>query len=126
MFDYSDYEFRRYDSIEAIKTATHNLGNSFFGREEMRFFNCRVGRRIHGGRFFVTSEKGPGDARRYSVRVMGRYPSQLTGLPTASVIGLGGFQAFGSSNGAHKFAAKLAGLVEEGWTPNEVVREYAS
>lgn len=57
-----------YDSIDAIKAANEAVGQTWFGKAEMRFFDGRVYDEVYGGRYFVTSEKGPDGVRKYSVR----------------------------------------------------------
>ena len=65
-------------------------GQHFFSPDTMRFFGSRVGKRLYGGMYFVTSEKLPhsGEARRYTVR---------RALPDGGIVTVGEFQQFATS-----------------------------
>ncbi len=56
-------------NITEIKQANKNLGEHFFDRASMRFFNSRVESKVLRGRYFVTSEIGPDEHKLYSVRM---------------------------------------------------------
>jgi len=95
-------------SIDAIRAANKSAGWHWFSPETMRFFNTRICGTLHGGRFFVTSERiSPrGGVRRYTVRVahhdgavstvpgtvggeqwgMGHYPTLLSARKVAARI----------------------------------------
>lgn len=55
-------------TIEQIKSANAAAGFHFFEPDTLRFFRSRIGSKVYGGRFFVTSEEGPSGGRRYTVR----------------------------------------------------------
>ncbi len=57
-------------TIADVRRANKAAGHHFFERDTMRFFASIVERGLYGGRFFVTSERGPvaKDTRRYTVR----------------------------------------------------------
>jgi hypothetical protein len=58
-------------TINDIKTAVLVRGSHWFDPDTMRFFKTRVLEGVYqgaGGVYFVTSEKGPSEARKYSVR----------------------------------------------------------
>lgn len=54
-----------------IERASQRAGSHFFDRDTMRFFRSRVLPQVFhgkGGVYFVTSEKGPNNVRRFTVR----------------------------------------------------------
>ena len=60
-----------YTHVEQIISASQRAGSHYFDPSSMRFFRCRVLPSVfhgRGGVFFVTSEKGPSEVRRYTVR----------------------------------------------------------
>jgi hypothetical protein len=62
---------RLYYSTDDVQRAHERKGGHWFDPGSMRFFKSRVGSEVYyiGGRYFFTSsEKGPDDVRRYSVR----------------------------------------------------------
>ncbi len=58
-----------YATISEVRAANAQLGHHWFDRDTLRFFHSRISTGVFGGRYFVSSEKGPGMARRYSVRI---------------------------------------------------------
>ena len=88
---------RRYDSILEIEQHNRAKGFHFFDPSTMRFFNSRIHDQVYGGNVFVTSEKGPDDVRRYTVRRM---------TETGRINMVGDFQQYASRSGAHAAAAK--------------------
>lgn len=66
----TDYWFT---SMNEIEEANRRLGNHWFDEDTLRFFGCRVGRTVYGGRYFVSSEQDSYGAwnyqRRYTVRM---------------------------------------------------------
>jgi hypothetical protein len=61
-------EQRTFFTIRQIKQANRAAGQYWFSPATMRFFKSRVLEGVYGGRYFVTSEKGPSGVRLYSVR----------------------------------------------------------
>ncbi len=57
-----------YTNIRQIEAANAKLGHHFFEDATLRFFKSRIGSTIYSGRYFITSERGPDDVRRYSIR----------------------------------------------------------
>jgi len=57
-----------YRSLDQIKRANAAAGYHFFDADTLRFFKSRVSATLYGGRYFVTSERGPSDVRAYTVR----------------------------------------------------------
>ncbi len=86
------------DGIAAHK----DNGGHFFDPLTMRFFRSRVGRRIYGGQYFVTSERDGFslNPRRYTVR-------KFTG-PDGDVETVGEFQQYASRSGAIAAAKRYA------------------
>ena len=98
-----------YNTIEDIKTANKKAGKYFFSSGSMRFFNSRVSQTVYpteGGAYFVTSEKGPDEIRRYSVRYCGE---------GGDIVTVGDFQAYASGSGARKAAARYAEKHEDAY-----------
>jgi hypothetical protein len=89
-------------SIEQVKRANVALGHHFFDPDTLRFFRSRVGSTVYGGRWFVTSEQGPGDVRRYTVR---------EAMPDGSIATVEPFNALSYSE-AHRRAASFAHAAE--------------
>lgn len=76
------------NTIAQVREANRGAGFHFFDRDTMLFFDSRVLRGLYGGRFFVTSEKGPDGVRAYTVREAsedGRIDTvgEFQGWPTA-------------------------------------------
>lgn len=53
----SDYWFT---SIGEIRQANRAIGHHWFDPAALRYFGCRVGSTVYGGRYFVTSEQDDG------------------------------------------------------------------
>ena len=62
-----DYWFT---SIADVKRANAETGHHWFEPQAMRFFQSRISRNLIGGRWFVSSERGPNSVRKYTVRVV--------------------------------------------------------
>lgn len=58
----------KFFTMDDVRRANERAGHHWFEPETMRFFRSRVGETLYGGRYFVSSEKGPDGSRRYSVR----------------------------------------------------------
>jgi hypothetical protein len=90
-------------SIETIKRRNANAGHHWFSPDTLRFFSSRVladtFEHVDGRTFFVSSERRPGDRRRYTVRVA---------MPDGPVHTVGEFQAFASRSGALATARRAA------------------
>lgn len=72
----------------------------WFSKGAKRFFKSRIGERVYGGRYFVTSEEGPSGVRAYSVR---EYNAEADTVST-----VGEFQGYATRARAHA-AAKWLG-----------------
>ncbi len=90
-----------YRSIADVRRANKAAGHHFFERDTMRFFASIVERGLYGGRFFVTSERGPvqGDVRRYTVR---------EALDSGKIETRGAFHAYRTLEDARAAARELA------------------
>lgn len=81
-----------------LRRAVMASGSHFFDRATMRAFSSRLAPGMIGGRFFITSEVPPGDARTYRVRWVYR-------APTSAMLQVGDFKArFGSLGASRTFA----------------------
>lgn len=93
--------------------ANRDAGNYWFELDTMRFFRTRICDygMVHGGRFFVTSEKNEGMGysypRLYTVRV---------GNDDGTIGTMGEFQGYASRNGAIAAAKRYAAELLEGVT----------
>ena len=89
--------------------ANRDAGNYWFEPDTMRFFRTRIcdGGTMHGGRFFVTSEKNTGWGydypRLYTVRV---------GNDDATIGTMGSFQQYASRSAAIAAAKRYARELE--------------
>lgn len=57
-----------YRTIDDVRAANEEIGNHWFERGTMRFFKTRIESDLRGGKYFVTSEQGPDNVRKFSVR----------------------------------------------------------
>lgn len=92
-----------YLNMEQVKRANEAAGQCWFSPATLRFFRCRVSSVLHGGRYFVTSERGPsyGAGRFYTIR---------EATTDGSISTVGEFQEFDTHNAAMRRAAYLAGV----------------
>lgn len=74
-----------YTSIDQIKEANAAAGHHWFEESTMRFFKSRISSQVIAGRYFISTEKGPDEIRKATIRVA---------LDDGTVEDLGGFQAF--------------------------------
>ena len=88
-----------YRTIQDIRNANAEIGHYFFARETLRFFGSRILDGVHGGRYFVTSEKRPrsDDARRYTIRE----------CVNGEIDTVGAFQAFKTASAARAEIARI-------------------
>lgn len=78
-----------FNTVNDIKQLAADTGNHFFDRDAMRFFKSRIGHKVYGGRFFVSSEQfDDGSPRLYTVRVATYEGGRL------DVDTVGGFQQY--------------------------------
>lgn len=85
-------------TVDDVKRANERAGDHWFSKDTMRFFRSRIVGGIEGGRYFVTSERGPSGVRSYTVR---------EALPAGHVMTVGAFQAYPSARLARIEAARL-------------------
>ena len=90
-------------TILAVKQRNAANGGCWFEPGAMRFFHTRVSEQVYPtarGTFFVTSERGPDEVRRFSVR--------FAAITDGSVETVGEFQAYRTSRAAHTAARRAA------------------
>ncbi len=92
-----------FKNVNEIMQANAQSGGHYFEASTMRFFRSRVLNGVHGGRFFVTSEKGPSGVRLFSVR-------KADDDGTISTVG--GFQAYSTAAEATEAAIQESLTVE--------------
>lgn len=90
-------------NTDQVVAANRAAGQHWFSPDTMRFFNSRVLYTVYGGRYFLTSEKGPDGIRGYSVRE--------TTPDGSSITTVGEFQGWPSARAAQKEAKRLAALL---------------
>jgi hypothetical protein len=61
-----------YFTIAQIKAANLLAGQFWFSKSNMKSFQCRLGRRVYGGKYFVSSERSQyiNTVRRYTIRMI--------------------------------------------------------
>jgi len=94
-----DYWFT---SIADVKRANAEIGHHWFEIQTMRFFQSRISQNLIGGRWFISSERGWDDVRRYTVRVV-RANGEID-----TEGGFDAFQAYATSAQATAAAQKFA------------------
>jgi hypothetical protein len=83
-----------YTDMASVRAANQSIGNHWFDRDSMRFFNTRLESGLIAGRYFITSERmDENHARRYSVR---------EALPDGSIDTIGEFQAYTTKEDARE------------------------
>lgn len=88
----------RYSDIDEVREANERGGRHFFEESTLRFFDSIIEPEIYSGRFFVTSEKGPDEIRRWTVRRARR---------DGTIATCGEFQGHESADLAHEEAGRL-------------------
>jgi hypothetical protein len=58
----------QFSTVEELTRAVTGSGSHFFCADSMRWWKSKVYDDLPGGRFFLTSERGPDETRVYSVR----------------------------------------------------------
>lgn len=97
-----------YADIADVIAANRQIGNHWFDRDTMRFFKTKIVSRLIAGKRFVTSERGPHDARaRFTIR---------EARPDGTIDTVGKFQAYGT-----RAAAMRDVLMEDPKRRTEVV-----
>jgi hypothetical protein len=57
-----------FHTIQDVRRHNCRQGFHFFDADTLSFFSSRIGGRLYGGRYFVTSEQGPNGIRAYTIR----------------------------------------------------------
>lgn len=97
----------RLDTIQKIKKEAEKSGSHWFDPETMRFFDSRLSQRVYPtltaehGTFFVSSEVGENDVRRYTVR-KARYDRMGLTIDTVDE-----YRHYATREAAHKEAKRL-------------------
>ncbi len=86
----------QFETMAEVINANRRIGHYFFEASSKRFFDSRIGTKLFGGRFFITSEQFHGSdgyhaTRKYTVREV---------KPDGSVNTYGEFQAYTSNSAA--------------------------
>lgn len=93
----------RYRTLDDIKQRNERAGQCWFSPATMRFFSSRVQSAIyptqHGGAYFVSSERGPDNIRKYTVRLA---------RPDGSIDTVGSMGDYRTGRAAHAAARRLA------------------
>jgi hypothetical protein len=93
---------RKLHTLDQIKRAAYGAGSHWFDRSAMRYFNSRIGERVHpvpGGALFVSSEQFDWNSPRlYSVRSC---------TFEGSIDTVGEFQQYATNSAAHAAASSL-------------------
>ena len=99
---------REFASVSSLTSAVSTSGSNFFSPETMKWWGSRVAGDLSGGRFFLTSEKGPEPGERsYSVRWVYEYSD-------STVLQVGRLDTFfGTLSAARKAARTLANLIAQ-------------
>jgi hypothetical protein len=74
-----------YETMEDVIRANTEIGEHWFEPATMRFFKTRIESRLIAGHRFITSEKGPDEVRRYTIR---------DARPDGSIDTVGEFQGY--------------------------------
>ncbi len=90
-----------YSTMADVIAANESIGAHWFDRSSMRFFKTKIESRLICGHRFITSEKGPDEVRRYTVR---------DARPDGTIDTVGDFQGY------RTLAAAKAKVL---WTPQE-------
>lgn len=59
---------KRFKGMADVKRANRGIDNHWFDSGTMLFFNCRIETKLADGRYFISSETGPDEIRRYTIR----------------------------------------------------------
>jgi hypothetical protein len=78
-------------TMSDVRHANKALGHYWFHRDTLRFFKSRLESELIGGRYFVSSERGPHGPRMFTIREVN---------PDGSIDTLGDFMAFKTCSAA--------------------------
>ena len=81
-----DQGYNGWKSMEQVRQANASLGHHWFEPSTLRFFNSRIGGRLYGGRYFISSE-------RYNERYNRLYTVRIANSD-GSIDTVGDFQGF--------------------------------
>lgn len=96
-----------WESMTNVRYENRCKGQHFFSPSTLRYFGSRIGSRVYGGRFFITSEQDSygawGGKRRYTIRVVSN---------DADIDTWGEHGQFATRSGAVKCAERLAEILK--------------
>jgi hypothetical protein len=99
----------KWESMTNVQYENRATGQHWFSESTLQFFGSRIGGRVYGGRFFVSSERDSygawGGQRRYTIRIV---------RDDANIDTWGEHGQFGSRSGAVKCAERLAKQLQQG------------
>jgi hypothetical protein len=97
-----------FHTVNEIKQAARDNGNHFFDLASMRFFSSRVGYKVYGGKYFITSEQFVTwypeyhqEPRKYTIRAVIYHDGQF------GIEDIGEFQQYETREAAAKVAERL-------------------
>ncbi len=57
-----------FKNIAELRAANKAINHHWFDRETIRFFNSKIESKLHGGVYFVTSERFDNEAKKFAIR----------------------------------------------------------
>ncbi len=97
-------EIDEYPDMGDVKKCARECGSHWFDKDTMRFFKSRVGSEAYadgkGGAYFVSSEQGPDEIRRYSIQ---HFNAKKCNIST-----IGKFQKYKTGAIAKRIAKKIS------------------
>ena len=80
-------------TMDDVKRANRDASQHWFDTATIKFFNSKYSSELVEGRWFWSSEKAPGEPRRYTVREV---------TPDGHISTVGEFQAYGTREAAQR------------------------
>ena len=97
-----------FHTVNEIKQLARDCGNHFFDAEAMRYFSSRVGSKVYGGKYFITSEQFVTyypdyhrEPRKYTIRAVIYHEGRF------GIEDVGDFQQYETREAAVKRAERL-------------------
>ena len=97
-----------FHTVNEIKQLARDCGNHFFDSDNMRYFSSRVGSKVYGGKYFITSEQFVTyypeyhqEPRKYTIRAVIYHDGQF------GIEDIGEFQQYETREAAAKVAKRL-------------------
>jgi len=90
-----------FDTMDEVRAANEAIGHYFFSPATRRFFRSRIGSKLYGSKYFVTSEQFDDNSPRlYTIRYV---------YPDGSITTIGNFQQYVSRGDAVRSIEHLLG-----------------